>query len=170
MWLSGLSVATIAAACLTASPASAHILKTDGSIAAVLHIDPDDQPASGTSTPYYLFIDDTTNRFTFAGCDCIVTVKKGSRVIVTEPLRLDTQSVPSGTVTFPEPGAYDLVVSGAPRVSGAFQPFTFDYLVRVTAGSSAALAAGSIIWLGACLGVSIVALTACWLQLKRQGG
>lgn len=46
--------------------ASAHVLKTDGSIGAVVHIDPDDDPIIGKSANFFLEFKDTKNKFQLA--------------------------------------------------------------------------------------------------------
>ncbi|MEJ0073385.1 MAG: hypothetical protein WDN27_04895 [Candidatus Saccharibacteria bacterium] len=46
--------------------ASAHVLKIDGSIGGVLHINPDDNPTTGNPTDYILSFDDDSGKFNLA--------------------------------------------------------------------------------------------------------
>lgn len=152
-----------------ATPASAHILKVDGTITGVLHVNPDDQPISGVPTTYLLFMDDSTNKFSLPACDCNVTVKENGKTIVTQPLTLNSQSVPGGTVTFPRADVYEFIVSGTPKQAGAFQPFTLTYLERVTQGpGNSPPSVASLFTLGLAGVAVVVALVACWFEARSQ--
>ena len=52
----------------------AHILKTDGSIGAVLHIDPDDDPIARQSSYFFFEFKDKQNIFKLENCDCKITI------------------------------------------------------------------------------------------------
>ena len=117
------------------SSASAHILKTDGTIGAVLHIDPDDNPVSGNLTSYDLEFKDTTGKFTLSACDCLVTIQQGGQAIYSHRLALTSQTTSQNSFTFPNADIYDLVITGRPKSVGDFRAFKLDYVVRVTGGS-----------------------------------
>lgn len=118
-------------AILFASAASAHTLKTDGTISAALHFQPDDAPMSGKSTEYILFLTDSTKRFSIGDCGCTVIVKKDSKTISSNPMELNSQNIIGGSITFAKAGAYEVIFQGAPIKSGAFQPFTLRYAEQV---------------------------------------
>jgi len=116
---------------LFAPPASAHTLKTDGTISAALHFEPDDDPMSGKAVTYILFLNDTTKRFSFGNCDCTITIRKDGKTVSTNPMKLNSQNIIGGSITFPEGGAYEVVLHGSPIKNAAFQPFTLKYPQRV---------------------------------------
>ena len=116
---------------LLAPAASAHTLKIDGTISAVLHFQPDDDPMSGKPTEYILFLNDSTKRFSLSGCECTLAIKKDGATISTSALQLNSQNIISGTITFPQAGAYEVVFQGSPIKTDTFQPFTLSYLERV---------------------------------------
>jgi hypothetical protein len=112
-------------------------------------------------------MDDTTGHFSLSACNCTVTVLEDGRIIATQPVERNPQSIPSGVITFPQPDVYHLIFNGAPLQPGAFQPFTLDYLERVTQGPrNSSFSALSFIWLGAVALIVVVSFVACWLQLK----
>jgi len=119
------------ASTLITSPASAHTLKTDGAISAVLHFEPDDDPISDKPSEYILFLSDSTKRFSMGECDCTVTVKKGAKIISAKPMQLNHNDMIGSPITFPEAGIFEVTFQGSPTKSGTFQPFTLRYLERV---------------------------------------
>ncbi len=123
--------------------AFAHVLKTDGSIGAIMHIDPDDAPIAQQSAYFFFEFKDKTDKFQPADCTCTFTILEGGKEIFTQFL---FESNPSSTLTnasvtftFPRKDVYQVKVTGTPLVSGDFQPFTLVYDVRVdqTANSQA---------------------------------
>ena len=145
-----------------AAPASAHVLKTDGTIGAVLHINPDDDPVTGSPTSYVLYFDDTAGRFTLPACDCTVAVQEQGATIHTQALTVTNALDSSDTYTFPRPGVYTLSVSGRPKTAGVFAPFTLNYLVRVQAvgGASGTQPFPVLLWVGLGLMVGLILLAA----------
>lgn len=133
------AVRTIFAICsmaiLFAPSASAHTLKTDGTISASLHLQPDDDPISSKPTEYVLFLNDSTRRFSFSNCDCTVAVTRDGKTVSTESMQLNTQHIVGGSITFAQPGAYEIIFEGAPKSSSTFQPFTLRYAEQVAANT-----------------------------------
>ncbi|MBV9159436.1 MAG: hypothetical protein JO019_02440 [Candidatus Kaiserbacteria bacterium] len=143
------SISLLIAAALFALPlaASAHVLKTSGTMGIVLHLDPEDEPQAGVVTPIYLAFKDTAGRFKFSECDCrmyiapyaqkdsIDTSKASDAFLHThggDELNADA------TFVFPKPDVYALEVVGTPKDGSSFTPFTVLYDVRVaTYGSNA---------------------------------
>ena len=116
---------------LFAPPASAHALETDGSISATLHFEPDDDLTSGKSVTYVLFLNDTTKQFSFGNCGCTITIRKDDKIVSMNPMKLNSQNIISGSITFPEDGVYEVMFHGSPTKNATFQPFTLKYPQRV---------------------------------------
>src|SRR5689334_16513316 len=68
---------------------SAHILKYDGSIGAVLHVNPDDDPIAGETTGFFFEFKDKKNKFLPENCDCLVRVTKEGSEIYSQDLFKD---------------------------------------------------------------------------------
>jgi hypothetical protein len=115
---------------IAAPHASAHVLQSDGTIGAMLHIIPDDDPMSGAPTTYELEFSDTD-------CKCTATVMEAGKTIASKPLHVSSDLNSINTVTFPTADVYELHINGQPKKSGEFQPFILTYLLRVKAGSGA---------------------------------
>jgi hypothetical protein len=119
---------------LSPLPASAHVLKENNGISAVLHMPPDDDPVAGRPVELDLSFGDDSGHFSLLLCDCELQVSGNGRTIYRAAPRpaVNGANLDSFTmVTFPAAGAYDLHVSGTPR-GGNFRPFKFDYVIRVT--------------------------------------
>ena len=129
---------------LTPELASAHILKASGSVGAVLHIAPDDDPVAGQQSDFFLQFKDKKNAFVPENCDCIVSIKQEGREVFSQPL-FQNNDVPTldnarFTFTFPQKAVYNLTIEGKPKEIGAFQPFTLSYDIRVAREVGAAQA------------------------------
>ncbi len=118
-----------------ATETSAHVLKSEGTVGAVMHISPQDDPAAREVTTLYLSFKDTADKMRLRDCDCILELKKSGEHIASVALQDDevAQTVQRSTaqIVFPEVGVYELVVSGSPKVSDLFEPFTLVYPLRV---------------------------------------
>jgi len=134
--------------CIVAMPASAHVLEYDGDIAAVLHINPDDDPVSDRPTSYVLYFTDESNRFTLPACNCTVSIKENGRTIDTQQLADSSLVTSTNNYTFSKPDVYYLVVTGKPIKSGTFQPFTLSYLIRVSSGNLSQQPFPPLLWVG----------------------
>lgn len=123
--------------------ASAHVLKEDNGMSAVLHIPPDDNPVGAEETELDLSFSNDAQTFSLQDCDCQVIVKRDNRTLSTTTL---TPALPGATldgvahVTFPSVGVYDVVVMGAPK-SASFAVFRLDYSERIATSVSAPVAA-----------------------------
>ena len=127
-----ISCALGAAAWLMPVAASAHFLKTDGSIGVVLHADPGDVPVAGRTSDFYVDIKDKEDKFGFAGCDCQAAVLRDGTTLFSQSL-----AAPSFSYAFPTPAIYQVRISGKPLQEGGFQPFavTYDFRVERQAGT-----------------------------------
>lgn len=134
-------IASIAASVLVAlfgfaTPASAHVLKTDGSIGIVIHIDPEDDPIAGSPATFFFELKDKDNKFDPANCTCTVAILKGGAILISEPLfsasGANNINSPTFQYTFPERAVYTLSITGAPKTPGGFQNFNITYDIRVS--------------------------------------
>jgi len=122
--------------CLLPFPSSlsAHILKTSGSIGAVVHIDPEDDPIAGEPSNFYFEFKDKKNTFKPQNCTCIVSILEAGKEIYTQSLFQNSTS-PSLTsasfsFTFPKRDIYTVKVIGTPT-DASFESFTLVYDIRV---------------------------------------
>ncbi len=119
----------------------AHILRTDGSIGAVLHIDPEDDPIAKEQSYFFFEFKDKKNKLAPDNCDCTASILEDGKEIYSQPLYQNNQnpslSNASFSYTFPERNVYIVKVVGKPTVSNEFQPFTLTYDIRVSRESNA---------------------------------
>ena len=122
--------------CLGFAPVSAHELKTDGSIAAVLHTNPNDAPTSKTSTQYLLWFTDSTGKFGLNACNCTATFKENGKTIATQNLKPVSNLSSANNIVFPTADIYTVSVAGTPLQPGSFQSFALTYMLRVEKGTT----------------------------------
>lgn len=113
--------------------ASAHVLKSDGTIGAIFHIEPDDSATSGDATTYSLDFKDTENKLDLVYCDCKMSIEQNDSVIDSSTLSVQGSLHSVNTYTFKSPGVYTLRVTGTPKSGEQFNSFDITYLVRVHA-------------------------------------
>ncbi len=115
--------------------ASAHVLAQSGSIEVMMHMNPDDQPVSGTATAFLFNFDDAQKKFDLADCNCQAEIIDGDT-----PLFLTTLTTNSGdhdlftgifSYTFSKRGLYTVKLRGEPKDGAAFSPFTTSFDIRV---------------------------------------
>ncbi len=118
-----------------AFPVQAHVLKTDNSVGAVIHIDPEDDPIAGEVSNIYFEFKDKNGDFKASECDCQFIVKKEGQEIFRTALfgAGDEPNLTSSAVsyTFPDKNIYQIEVSGKPTTGELFSPFTLRYDIRV---------------------------------------
>lgn len=107
------------------APVYAHVLKTDGSIGIIMHIDPGDDPVANSQSILFFNIKDERGKFDLNKCSCQVNILKGGKNIFSTSL---SQTVP---YTFPGRDVYQVNVVGTPLNQGDFQPFNINFDVRV---------------------------------------
>lgn len=107
--------------------AEAHVLKTDGAIGAVLHVNPEDDPIAQEESQLYFEFKDRNNTFSVNDCDCRVTVTANDKEIYREQLINDTFSF-----VFPEKNLYFVTLYGSPKDGSLFESFTLTYDIRVS--------------------------------------
>jgi hypothetical protein len=119
-----------------ALPASAHMWLTDGNIAVVMHVNPNDAPLAGQPAELLFGITDETGNFIPSTCKCEVAISgNGGREVLNAPLNpwtggpsIFNYQLP---FTFPDPAVYQIVVTGSPGASSTFQNFQVTYYERV---------------------------------------
>lgn len=120
---------------LSANPALAHTLKTDGSIGAVLHVTPEDDPIVGEATNFFFDIKDKSNKFTPESCDCIASILQDGKEISTQSLFQNNPNPSledaSFSYRFPQRNVYMIRIVGKPKTQGTFEPFTLEWDQRV---------------------------------------
>jgi hypothetical protein len=111
-------------------PVFAHVLQSDGSIGAVMHIDPDDDPIANSPATLYFDIKDKNGQFNVTKCNCRVDIYEGGKVIYSSTL------TPAFPYTFPGKDVYQIHLVGSPQSPGDFPPFNIIYDIRVDKTSS----------------------------------
>jgi hypothetical protein len=159
-WLLSGSVLIVLVVLGVPAVASAHVLKVDGHIGGILHINPDDNPTTGGSTEYDLSFDDDTDHFSLAKCDCQVSIIENGQTISRKPLNVSSNEVSEDRYTFVKPDVYTLRFTGRPKVIGAFQSFMLDYEIRVSDGRSSQQHFPVSLWLGMGMGAGLLLLAA----------
>jgi hypothetical protein len=113
----------------------AHVLKTDESIGAVIHIDPEDDPIVGQPSNIYFEFKDRQDKFRANECDCKFIVLKNGEQVFMEPLfgndSEPTLTSSAVTYTFPEKNIYQIQLKGSPKDGISFATFTLHYDIRV---------------------------------------
>ncbi|MDB4939877.1 MAG: hypothetical protein JWO40_302 [Candidatus Doudnabacteria bacterium] len=120
--------------------ANAHVLKSDGEVGAVLHIDPDDDPIANEPAAFYFAIKDTSGKFDPSKCDCHFIVTKDQQTVFDKPISIIKQSGEwDGIIgyTFTDRAIYSVLLKGTPKTTNAFQPFNLDYDIRVSRTANA---------------------------------
>jgi hypothetical protein len=132
-----------------ATSALAHNIKVSGNVAATFHIEPNHNPKSGEpSQTWFALTHKGGTVIPLAQCDCTLAVhaephKQGEAPLLKPVLKSlsieQYQGIPSAEITFPNPGEYELEISGKPKAGAKFQPFELSYTVTVLTGSSSSL-------------------------------
>ncbi len=114
---------------------SAHVLKVDDNISALLHVEPNDDPVAGEQSSFFFEFKDKTNQFKPENCDCTFSILENGKQLYFQPL-FQNNTNPSLTnasvfYTFPQRDVYVVQVTGKPLMPTAFQSFTLTYDIRV---------------------------------------
>jgi len=116
---------------------SAHVLKTDGNIGAVMHVNPDDDPIAGLDSSFYFEFKDKSGKFDPAKCDCNAVILENGKELFKTAIFAQSASLTSSSFTFnfPEKNVYQLKVIGTAN-DNSFQNFTLNYDIRVAKDAS----------------------------------
>ena len=156
-----------AVACLLffAVMAEGHMLKTDGDIGVLMHVDPNDEPVAREPATFYFEIKDRSNKFSAAQCDCRLRVLEQGRELAERSAQANGAAL-AAAYTFAEGGVYRVELRGTPTGEAHFTAFSVPFDVRVE--KNAALGAESPrTWraLVVVLGAGLLALAA-WAVIR----
>ncbi len=119
----------------SSNTAYAHVLKTNGSVGAVMHVTPDDDPIAGEESGFYFEFKDKENKFKPENCDCTISILQSGKEIFSQPLFSNNAdpslSNASFSFTFPQRDVYKIKITGKPSNPGEFNDFTLEYDLRV---------------------------------------
>ncbi|MEO0409732.1 MAG: hypothetical protein AAF289_20515 [Cyanobacteria bacterium P01_A01_bin.135] len=129
-----LAIASVAAGEL----AAAHQVIVEGDIGATLHIEPNDTPRAGRQvTAWFALVRRGGETVPLSACRCALSVYQpyGDEAMAKPALAAIAaegyQGIPSGQITFPHPGQYELVLTGYPANAESFEPFVLRFEVLV---------------------------------------
>jgi len=131
----------------TISPVAAHKVQIAEDVGGTLHIEPNDNPQAGNPALIWIVITRKGGQtIPLEQCNCQLAVypkpqAESSPPLLQPPLNPVSaegyKGIPGAEIIFPKPGAYQLELSGTPKVGGSFQPFQLNYEVTVAAGTAA---------------------------------
>lgn len=127
-------IVTIGVYLIVPIPVSAHVLKTNGTVGAVMHVDPDDDPMAGSPSTIYFDFKDTKEHISPKQCQCTLSIFQKGKEIYSQDLFENTANqnfTTEAVYTFPTIGEYTLKVRGTPYIKGDFQPFLLTYDIDV---------------------------------------
>jgi peptidoglycan/LPS O-acetylase OafA/YrhL len=115
--------------------AKAHVLESNNTVGAVLHIDPDDDPIIGSPANFYFEFKDKQDKFSITNCDCIFTITEEGKEIYSQQLMSsglsENSTIANAAFTFMQRNVYLIKVLGKPRSPESFSPFVLSYDIRV---------------------------------------
>lgn len=123
--------------------AFAHQVEFQDDVGATLHIEPSDTPRAGEEVlAWFALTRKGGQTIPLADCDCTLAVSVRSQTAPTlePPLKAveagGYAGIPGATFTFPDVGAYTLILTGIPKQADGFTPFELDFEVTVAAGEA----------------------------------
>lgn len=121
--------------------ALAHNIKTSGDVGVTFHIEPDHSPRAGIeSRAWFALTRQGGELIPLSECDCELKVYLESANSSNEPILNPTlvaispeqyRDLPGAKLVFPQPGIYQLELTGKPTQEGNFTPFQVSYPVTV---------------------------------------
>lgn len=123
----------------------AHNIKTNDDVGVTFHIEPDHSPRVGDkSRAWFALTRKGGNLIPLSECECELKVYlESGRQSNDKPILNPTliaispekyQNIPGADIVFPEPGIYQLELTGKPTQEGDFSPFQVSYPVTVNPG------------------------------------
>ena len=145
-----MAAATLIGLVLSPMPESqqaiAHKVEVVGEVGATLHIEPNDTPRAGEEVLAWFALTQRGGQVIAEAdsrCDLVIYAQprpSNAAPILTPALTaVDAegyQDIPGARVTFPNVGAYTLLLSCMPEQAGDFDPFELDFEVTVAAGQA----------------------------------
>lgn len=129
---------------LAALPGLAHDVQVAKDVGATLHIEPNDTALAGTPTEVWFALTKAGGTvIPLAACDCSLTLYHRDDTALANPNLTPVSAegfngIPGATVTFPEVGAYELVLEGEPKDDAQFTPFQLSFEITVAGNASSA--------------------------------
>lgn len=128
---------------LTTTPALAHKVEIAEDIGGTLHIEPNDTPRAGESSLAWFALTRKGGKvLPLEECNCKLSVYSqttSSSPILSPALKAVSaekyQGIPGTEIQFPQPGSYQLQLSGTPKIEGNFKQFELKFEVTVAAGT-----------------------------------
>lgn len=134
-------LAVMVPALLNGVMSQAHEVEISGEVGGTIHLEPNDNPKSGQATLTWFALTRRGGQLIpLSECNCTLSVYAQPRRQNGSPIQQPTlsatsaegqQGIPSANITFPSPGAYELVLQGRPITSGSFTPFELKFSVTV---------------------------------------
>lgn len=131
---------------LFATPVLAHKVEVSGDVAGTWHIEPNHNPKAGEPAQVWVALTRQGGQIIpLNQCDCKLAVypephAEGAAPLLEPPLKAISaeqyQGIPGVDVIFPNPGAYELELSGTPIAGANFSAFKMNYTVTVASGSN----------------------------------
>lgn len=128
------------------APVPAHETEVSGEVGGTAHIEPNDSPQAGTpSLAWFALTRQGGELIPLEACTCKLSIytqpHQPADAAIAEPsLRPISaegyQNVPGADITFPQVGAYNMVLQGQPKTPNDFSPFELTFDVTVAAGQS----------------------------------
>lgn len=112
---------------------NAHELAEDNSVAAILHIDPEDKPIAGIEQKLIFSFNDSSKIFNLENCDCELNIFEGSSLVDQIKLNIVASTISENSYIFKNSGRHYIKLIGNPK-DDAFEPFEIDYEVNVSEG------------------------------------
>ncbi len=132
---------------LIATPVNAHETERTSNVGATLHIEPDDSPRAGeTALTWFALTQRGGKIISLKECNCQLALysqphKEGTAPLQQPQLKAVSvtryQDIPGADITFPAAGAYELELTGKPKVGANFPPFKLEFDVAVAPGKAA---------------------------------
>ena len=126
---------------LIVTPAAAHTVQVSANVAATFHIEPNHNPKAGQQARAWFTLTRKGGQvIPLSECNCQLAVYDQPRNQNSQPLIKPTlkaiaaeqyQGIPGADIIFPQPGAYELELSGKPKNKESFKPFKLTYTVNV---------------------------------------
>jgi len=137
-----LGAAAIAGLVFGSVPARSHQVEVQNDIGATIHIEPNDTPRAGRSALTWFALTRRGGRtIPLAQCSCTLKVyaqprRSDAAPVLTPSLQAVSaeryEGIPGAEFAFPEPGAYELELSGRPQAGAEFAPFVLTFDVTVS--------------------------------------
>ncbi|MCC0176697.1 hypothetical protein I4641_06855 [Waterburya agarophytonicola K14] len=126
---------------LISIPAIAHNVEISNEVAATFHITPNHNPQAGKKTQAWFALTRRGGQtIPLSECNCLLNIYAVPPGDDAEPIlqpKLSAinvekyQEIPGAEIVFPNPGAYELKITGTAKDNASFSPFELSYTVNV---------------------------------------